>query len=626
MLQHNFSPANPGQSPPAVRKAREALAEYLNRNPLKPGERLPSERTLARETATSQAAMNRACNELIAEGKLRRSGRRLFLGQKSLDPGAQPRILLVTPFDTILVAARRAIKDFRANMDIICEEEPTRRNIRTMEILQEGAEGVLFWPMPPAGIVSQHLREQQVPAISMARTASEMDSVTIDNISVTREMCRHVAARGHRRILLILDSRGSEASEILRWFTASNYARWTGDPDDAILIIENTQPEEGRRRLAESLNRPDRPTALIAASALPLPVVYEEINKCRLRVPEDLSLASLSGEDFRALEKDLTRCEASDTILLRTAVTQLDYRIREKADVYAPTPPIRIQIVPEIHEGETVRDLQEDAEEEEDPVNTSQMRTVTQRWMYDPDSLGLKLVNAPVEERRVIVQRMNSAAYERVRAIKANALEPVDLEPHVTRGVRRPNQWLGSEPLRHFHAGRHLIHGIPFEVATRENDNCGALVLPPSETQTDEPQRAEILIGRKIRALYFLHGCGMSIYGSHFADYRLTWNDPEEPPHSVPLICAGYRLAPPKTAPNANIQDWWSPFPRIEGPHFRPCCITRDLDPCLYERYLYTLELVNPHPDRPVRTLVIERRPDTKPALGILGITLLLNE
>jgi hypothetical protein len=49
--------------------------------------------------------------------------------------------------------------------------------------------------------------------------------------------------------------------------------------------------------------------------------------------------------------------------------------------------------------------------------------------------------------------------------------------------------------------------------------------------------------------------------------------------------------------PPANIQDWWPEFPQFNADGVRHVAITENGDPFAYERYLYSLEWVNPDPD-----------------------------
>ena len=45
-------------------------------------------------------------------------------------------------------------------------------------------------------------------------------------------------------------------------------------------------------------------------------------------------------------------------------------------------------------------------------------------------------------------------------------------------------------------------------------------------------------------------------------------------------------------------------------------------DPFLYERYLYTLEWINPHPDETIKSLVIRSDPKAEATLGVLAATI----
>jgi len=92
---------------------------------------------------------------------------------------------------------------------------------------------------------------------------------------------------------------------------------------------------------------------------------------------------------------------------------------------------------------------------------------------------------------------------------------------------------------------------------------------------------------------------------------------------------AGYKgVAPSRSTGRArirgNIQDWWpSPaFAQFESARARHYVVTDNGDPILYERYLYTLEWINPHPGKTIGSLVIRSDPEAEATLGVLAITL----
>jgi hypothetical protein len=180
-------------------------------------------------------------------------------------------------------------------------------------------------------------------------------------------------------------------------------------------------------------------------------------------------------------------------------------------------------------------------------------------------------------------------------------------------------------PLLHFGPGRKPIHGVPFDVIDeRKNRGNAAVVLRSHRSLSTAgrmlPVEVAIPVRRRVRAVYFLHGCGYVGEPAPFAwyDFYLTGRRPI----SVPLVAMGMG-EPPPDAPQPNIQDWWPDFPQFNGAGVRHLVITENGDPFDYERYLYTLEWENPHPDAELATLYLRSNPATETTLALLGITLL---
>ena len=156
------------------------------------------------------------------------------------------------------------------------------------------------------------------------------------------------------------------------------------------------------------------------------------------------------------------------------------------------------------------------------------------------------------------------------------------------------------------------------------NDGRAVLVMQSSRAlpgaRNPMPAKVALPVGRRVRAVYFLHGCGFADEPVPFAWYDFM--NAAKRTFSVPLVPLG--VADRRDVPAANIQDWWADFPQFDADHVKHLVLAGNGDPYEYERYLYTYEWVNPEPDAPLTSITVRSNPDEPTTLGLLAVTLLL--
>jgi hypothetical protein len=128
----------------------------------------------------------------------------------------------------------------------------------------------------------------------------------------------------------------------------------------------------------------------------------------------------------------------------------------------------------------------------------------------------------------------------------------------------------------------------------------------------------------RVKSLYFLHGCGYEAPVS-FAEYVM--HDERGNSSRVPLVPLGL---PQRTAHKhlrglkPNLQDWWSGYPQRDFPHAHHVTVYNPADPAGYERTLYSLEWINPHPEDEIRYVEVRVDPKAGPTLALIAVTALL--
>ena len=123
------------------------------------------------------------------------------------------------------------------------------------------------------------------------------------------------------------------------------------------------------------------------------------------------------------------------------------------------------------------------------------------------------------------------------------------------------------------------------------------------------PTKAQLKLEARVKALYFLHGCGSARPGP-FAWYVMHYKKGDA--ISVPLIPLGKsRVLAAKELGKLkpNIQDWWTPaFEQENFPHAYHAAVFNPADPAAYVRALYSLEWINPRPADEVSFIEVRGR------------------
>jgi AraC-like DNA-binding protein len=184
--------------------------------------------------------------------------------------------------------------------------------------------------------------------------------------------------------------------------------------------------------------------------------------------------------------------------------------------------------------------------------------------------------------------------------------------------------WFGDIPLYLPQAGLTSIHGVPFLILNEQKGPSFVLMrsqnLEKDARGKKLPIRVQLPVKRLVRAAYFLHACGWGAQFGPFATYRLVYSDKSVAEQPV-VVLAGTH---PEEADGckANIQDWFFSWEQLRRPHVKPYDATPTSAPARESQYLYTLEWINPHPEKKVNFLEIESDPKRAATLAVLAISL----
>ncbi len=175
------------------------------------------------------------------------------------------------------------------------------------------------------------LRRLKVPCVLLDRRVDlPLDSAATDHAAGMQLAVEYLIDLGHRRIgLITFGPEMHPGQDRLRGFAAAFAARDLPMPLD-LVSAHRLSPDLGLRDAAALLERPDRPTALIAGGNQILVGVLNAIRESGLRVAEDLSLVTCDRTELASVYPGpITVIDRDLAELGRTAAQLLLERIAE---------------------------------------------------------------------------------------------------------------------------------------------------------------------------------------------------------------------------------------------------------------------------------------------------------
>ncbi len=334
-----------GRTSPSYLKVRNWLLDYITQEKLEPGDRIPSERILAKALGLSRPTVARAVAELVNESILMREQRSgTFVGDRA---GARRRsgirsIGVIMPWLT-----QDAMGQVTARMEHDKIRLPYWRESMSLEILQ-GAVSVLnqhgcrFLVLPnntvkdEAEVIDRLPREALdgalvIPIDSQANEASfagvaddglpivfvdrycpkvSADRVTSDNIGGAKRAVQHLVSKGHRRIAFFTDfATLTSADDRLAGYKAG--LEEAGIPYDENIVCGPQIARFGWWRLDFALEHclglPDPITAVFCMNDTSVLATLEAADRLGLSMPNALEMIGFFDDHF---SHDMRTCFA----------------------------------------------------------------------------------------------------------------------------------------------------------------------------------------------------------------------------------------------------------------------------------------------------------------------------
>ena len=611
-----------------VQKADSLIREWMKTNNLRVGTRIPSERALARQLGLPHYSINRAMANLIFEGMIIREGYKLFCGSSKMTDGLISCHLVINYNSMSLRSFRKVARELGISLIVHRWEGRDEAVSMLHELDSSTTPGIIFEPPFGHGNYSwerttARLWNHGIPIICTGAAGNGFPSVLADHPLALKLIFEHFNELGHTELAFVstlrLTPTGTEIMDAWKLLCGQfNF------PSSLKRIIEFS-PSVVREDIAELINRLSgdwkEVTSLVVYTEGLFNVSHlvEGLAKRKKSVPKDFSIIFLKDQsNFCTMTPAISAANADSSLIHETAFRMIQRLARRKDAMGLTKAGGSVRVHPElILRGSTAPS----------PNCTRQKRALL--------AAATPLLPPPGREKNPAeFERNLRSALERPYPLAArtekSCFEQLDLRPHVNRPLNFRRGWLGDLPLRKFDPGEHVIHGVPFHVnGGNSRSDCGAIIFHSNVNTRGNakvlPTHLRLSVGSKAKAIYILHGCGYARFLRSFATYSFYRGKSRI--DKVPLVSLGQPPADNKTPdfPTANIQDWWPDLPQRNFPHARMAPINEGEGNETISRYvyLYTLEWINPKPERPIDTIEIEVTPEQSTTLGVLAVTIL---
>lgn len=606
-----------------------AIRDMIAKRNLRPGAILPSSQSLAKQYGCHRRTMDRACLVLICEGLLCRKGYKFAVGAGL--PHRAPvegDIYVLSYWDGFNRAAERILTALGVKhhlVDLVHHRHPSPLAV-LRKVLSQKPAGMILWMPSWADSLQPVLKEATIPTVICTDAAPpdlRQSTVGMDIYRGTEKALRYLVSLGHRQIAFAtLNPSPATDPEMTACYRSVCRQIGLRRSASAIWRLEPGNEEASCDILLKQRRQHPEVTALFAeayAAALAVKV---------FRVPSDLSVVSFY-EPMTKCSPPLTMVVLRDLERIPSwACSEIIAQLHALESGLPPKPPQQVLFVPDlVVQGSTALNAKHRASKGKLPNNIELSPShlppplASSATGAELESGSSKPHNSPWESR--------CKTYPYLKKKRVQNWRQIDLSDIANHSMTREHGWLGGAPLLHFPHGLHAIHGIPFRVIDEKINGGRAVVTfrSPKSHSTDGqelPVQVKLPVGGSVKALYFLHGCGWAL-PVLFAEYIVHFKTGQV--ERIPLIPIGPSMHGTRQHPaglKPNLQDWWPDLKQKDFPHAKYVTVFNPADPQEYERYLYTLEWINPRPEEEVSHIEARIDPEAGPSLALIAVTALV--
>ncbi len=211
---------------------------------------------------------------------------------------------------------------------------------------QRKVDGLLVISLPPDEAAAAAFKHAGMPVVLVDAYSPLLTSLVVDNVEGAYQAVKCLIEHGHRRIGFINgiiegNFRFNQANDrLIGLHRAIGEAGLLFEPELALTAEWDRQG--GRRAALQLLTRPDRPTAIFAASDIQAIGVLEAARSLNISVPGDLSLIGYDGIELSEL-MELSTVQQPMSSMGELGVQKLIAQVEGSGDGGPPPELIRLQ-------------------------------------------------------------------------------------------------------------------------------------------------------------------------------------------------------------------------------------------------------------------------------------------
>ncbi len=176
------------------------------------------------------------------------------------------------PFFTAIVRGIEDIAYERQFGVFLCnsDEDPDKESLYIDLMLAEQVAGVIIAPTVGGAPYYHRLLEANVPIAAFDRylVGMDVDTVVINNVSVSRQLVTALITGGHRRIAAVVGSSMATTGSERRQGYEKALQSYGISIDEALIRVGDPKQADGYRATQELLSLPEPPTAIFAGNNL----------------------------------------------------------------------------------------------------------------------------------------------------------------------------------------------------------------------------------------------------------------------------------------------------------------------------------------------------------------------
>ena len=588
--------------------AARAIQNWIAKQKLQPGERLPPARLLSEQIGFRQSTTELACNFLIVRRILNRTGYKLILSNPLPASPVNSMVYVVSYWEGFIPIVGRILTErgMKYRGEVLSEFKNKNPIPALSKIFAEKPAGVILWMPQWYDGLETTLQSEKTPIAICADGAPLNVNLNIGGMDLyrgTEKALKYLHDLGHRQIavLNIFNPTGNDL-EITEHYRSICLKLNLKQSASNLWLLPSLTEDIALKTLQKHRKLHPTVTALFTTS------VFIRFLPKNFNIPNELSVICLY--DFANSEKHKPPIT---TVGIPTdgkysslwACTEIISHIQAIQLERPLPPPHQTLFVPTL----TIRGSTK-------AIPPSDQAPTKARNKIEPKPTRI----SPWESWRKSYPSLQTGEHQ---------WKQLNLTQFANHSMTKEHGWLGADPLLYFPPGSRLIHGVPFEVI-HEKRNQGKSVITfqsPHAHSTGKnqlPISVQLPVDDCVKALYFLHGCGWG-ENTSFAEYIIHFKTRKT--IKIPLIPLGSPQTSTRKRPTSlkpNIQDWWPGFKPQDFPHAMYVTVFNPENPQEYECNLYTLEWINPLPHEEVNFIEVRVDPKAGPTLALIAVTALI--